>query len=333
VASALESRSGETMQPIDPASLDPRVRDLPVLVLDDVEGGVRMRFRAIPAGRFVMGSRGYSSSEEPQHTVVIPPIPGRTDDVAFWLAETPVTQRQFRVWAQSRDYEEWREKVGQSETHANHFTDQPDAPAESLNWFEANAYCNWLGSRPWSGDARAVLRGVSIGFGLPTEVEWEYACRAGTDTEFWSGDGDGALVDVGWFEETRVERTQEVGTLAANGFGLFDMHGNVEEWCWDVWDDLAYRSRSSVHTCDSRGRRRPAIHEDPPVVRVVRGGSFAIEPKRCRSAHRDGWLSSIRRPWFGFRVCVNAAVPAHSGDCPVAEAKAHGVEPTNASSR
>jgi formylglycine-generating enzyme required for sulfatase activity len=293
------------MRSVDPATLDPRVRDLPVLVLDDVEGGLRMRFRAIPAGRCVMGSRGYLSSEEPQHTVVIPPIPGREDGVAFWLAETPVTQRQFRVWTQSRSYSAWRKKAGQEKTHSNYFKDRQEAPAENLDWFAANGYCEWLGSRRWSREARAVLGDTSVQFGLPLETEWEYACRAGSDTEYWSGDGDAALAEVGWFGPDWESGTLTVGELPANGFGLFDMHGNVWEWCLDPWEEHPYRDRPPLHEHHPAAARESlAKGEGGPLFRVFRGGAFFGSAGGCRSAYRLRSTPVLRDGGLGFRVCL-----------------------------
>ncbi|MGE0144411.1 MAG: formylglycine-generating enzyme family protein [Planctomycetota bacterium] len=325
--------------PIDSAHLDPRVRDLPVLVLDDRPQGLRIRFRAIPAGSFVMGSRGFSSFEEPQHTVIIPPIPGRTDGVAFWLAETPVTQRQFRLWTKSRSYAAWRRQAWQDETHSNHFQDRDEAPAESVTWFEANGYCNWLSSRPWSSDSLALLADSPTHFGLPLEIEWEYACRAGSDTEYWSGDGEAALGDVGWFGREWESGTLLVGELPASGFGLFDMHGNVREWCFDPWEDEPYRDRLPIHEHHPAAIRQAIRQdEDSRRNRVTRGGAFDYSAWGCRSACRFWRGPGFRGGWMGFRVClfpgpgVQPASPAKARSERARAGKARG-EPDRAAAR
>ena len=251
-----------------------------------------------------MGSRGYGDWEEPQHTVEFTPIPGRSDGVAFWLQETPVTQRQFRVWVSSRDYAEWRHREQQSLQHENYFAERPDAPAESLNWFDAGGYCDWLGSRRWSRDSVPVLSDSLVRFGLPLEVEWEYACRAGSDTEFWSGDGEAALSEVGWYSGSADSRIHAVGELPANPFGLYDMHGNVAEWCADVWDGTAHRDRPPRSLHDFLVHRQVAGEAERKRRRVARGGGWVEPARRCRSAFRDWWGPDSRHLFLGFRVCL-----------------------------
>ncbi len=138
---------------------------------------VEMKFRKIEPGEFRMGSRGRFPDEEPVHLVKI--------TQPFWLGETPVTQEQFAVWTDA-------EGIG----HKNQFGGRPNHPAENLTWRDAITYCAWLGKVTWSQlpkDSRFAC--------LPTEAEWEYACRAKTETEFYSGDGEEALRAVGWFGE------------------------------------------------------------------------------------------------------------------------------------
>ena len=126
------------------------------------EHGLEMTFRLIPAGSFRMGSRGYDEREEPVHRVLI--------SEPFWLAETPVTQSQFALWTRSAKIE-----------HENHFKGHPDHPAEKLNWEEATVFCAWL-TREKSGE---FPEGFTLAR-LPTEAEWEYACRAGTSQSKFS---------------------------------------------------------------------------------------------------------------------------------------------------
>ena len=134
-------------------------------------------------------------------------------------------------------------------------------------------------------------------YGLPTEAQWEYACRAGTTTRWYSGDDDAGLVDVAWFSKNAGGMTHPVGQKGANAWGLYDTHGNVWEWCQD-WFDASYYSRSPSD--DPPG---PAEGSD----RVSRGGGWDGCAGRCRSAFRQGCSPGFRGDVQGFRVCM---VPA-----------------------
>ncbi len=238
-------------------------------------GGVEMSVQPIPAGEFRMGSRGYDDDEEPVHRVRI--------TKAYYLGTYPVTQEQFAVFRPE---------------HENRFADRPIHPAESMTWHDAVAFCEWLtescaDSMPH--DHMAVL---------PSEAQWEYACRARIETEYHSGDGESALAEVGWYDGNSEDSTQSVGLLWANAYGLYDMHGNVDEWCRDAWDADAYKRRVDG-VCD------PFTDSgDDDAVRVVRGGSWFREPRYCRAASRYWWRPSFRFRNLGFRVCLV------SGPCP-----------------
>jgi len=141
------------------------------------------------------------------------------------------------------------------------------------------------------------------GITLPSEAQWEYACRAETDTEYSSGNGPGALDKVGWYEANSGGRTRAVGGKAANDFGLHEMHGNVWEWCRDAWDELAYRRRERYD-----GVADPEVTEamvgKPDPDRVVRGGSWVDWAWFCRSALRIRRRPDNRGGSQGFRVCL-----------------------------
>jgi len=240
-------------------------------------GGVTMVFRRIPAGRFVMGTRGEFEYEEPPHEVEI------TRD--YWMAETPLTQRQFAVWTKAE-----AAKI----EHKNGFPDKPDHPAERMVWDQASAFCQWLTKRCRGGIPKGMVAR------LPTEAEWERACRAGTDSEYGSGDGVGALAEVGWFDKNSNSSTQPVRAKAANGFGLYDMHGNVWEWCADAFDGQAYAKRvngvQDPFTVPREGDKDPG--------RVMRGGSWFGSAGDCRSAYRFRGGRGGRGRNLGFRVCL-----------------------------
>jgi len=277
--------------------------------------GVSMAFCAIeperlsvPAPeRFRMGSRGSDAREEPAHWVVIRrPAAGVPP---FWLAETPVTQAQLAVWTDSSDYADWfarhREELELREVHSSSFPGKPEYPAEQVTWWEALAFCDWL-TRVHLGPEvsrgfEKLPEGWALRATLPAEAYWEYACRAGSDTEYHSGDGDGALRRVGWFHLNLDAGTRPVAQLEPNGFGLYDMHGNVWEWCLDPDAGDVYRGRldgadAFVPPTDTR--------KDRQAFRVLRGGSWYSGAPSCRSAFRLGDHPSSRYGNQGFRVCL-----------------------------
>ncbi len=240
-----------------------------------------MNFRLIPPGEFRMGARGEYRDEEPIHRVRI--------TRPFYLGTTPVTQEQFAVWTRSKRIK-----------HQNGFPSQPTHPAENMDWNQAVAFCDWLTK---SCLKQARLRGLPNDYvaGLPTEAQWEYACRAGTETEYHTGDGEAALAEAGWYDANSDGTTQPVGGRADNAFGLFDLHGNVWEWCRDAWDEFAYAKRVDG-VCD------PEVMEDDVggenLRRVVRGGSWLDSAWSCRASCRGWWGPGYRGGCQGFRVCL-----------------------------
>jgi hypothetical protein len=143
-------------------------------------------------------------------------------------------------------------------------------PVEQVSWDDAVAYCARLSSLPAEVAAGRVYR-------LPTEAEWEYACRAGTTTEYSFGDNEQDLGKYAWFETNSGGTTHAVGKKRPNGWGLYDMHGNVFEWCSDA--DGSYR--------------------------VYRGGSWILSARYCRSAYRNGNVPSHRLNYLGFRLALS----------------------------
>ena len=195
-------------------------------------------FRRIAAGTFRRGARGKFPAEEPIHRVVI------AED--FYLGEFPVTQAQFAAWTETEDYAAWfRENAEMiretspgkvAEPHANHFPDKPNHPAENVTWWEARGFAEWLNR------SRALPPGWRAD--LPSEAQWEHACRSGTETAYWSGDDDADLARVGWYGGNAGGETHPVGAFGpagANPWGLSDLHGNVWEWCLDYFDARRYR--------------------------------------------------------------------------------------------
>jgi formylglycine-generating enzyme required for sulfatase activity len=288
--------------------------------------GVAMSFKVIPPVSvqqaalanghplsFMMGSRDGKHRETPRHRVVIPQ--------PFCVGTFPVTQQQFSVWTRSSDYFRWFEAnrhriLYKPEKHSNYFRGNDLHPAENLSWYEARGFTEWLNSLkilPPEFESYTAR--------LPCEAEWEYACRAGTDTEYSIGDGEAALEKIGWFrQKSALGTTHPVGMKAPNAWGLFDLHGNVFEWCEDVFDPNAYAKREHPWVArpwaeDDAGG--DAVRDDGVPHHVVRGGAWSNAAGWCRSADRDWRHPGIRFGDPGFRVFLALPGPAgpedHSG--------------------
>src|SRR5262245_15513503 len=239
---------------------------------------VGMAFVLVPAGKFMMGSPesewGHRTSEGPVHEVVI--------GNPLYLGVHLVTQAVYLAVTGKNP----------SRFHVND-GGGPDHPVESVSWEEAVAFCRRLSERP---DERAAERS----YRLPTEAEWEYACRAGTTTAFGSGNSFNAsqgnfdaAYPYGEAEPTRpVGRTTPVTHYPASAWGLHDMHGNVWEWCAD-WYGEAYYSTMPLR--------------DPPGpaggrFRALRGGSWKNQATACRAAYRNAFDPHHRDSATGLRI-------------------------------
>jgi formylglycine-generating enzyme required for sulfatase activity len=296
----------------------------------DLAENVKLKLVLLPAGKFLMGSgpkelelvkresgkttvlgEQAQSDEDPQHEVTL--------SRPFYLGAFHVTRGQFAAFAAAGGYQTDAEregsalawdgvrwgKVGGASWKKPGFAQADDHPAVCLSHRDAAAFCQWLGRK--AGKAIA----------LPTEAQWEYACRAGTATAYQWGDApdDGK----GWanaadqtarkalFEKWSYFNwddgfacTSPVGKFKPNNFGLSDMHGNACQWCSD-WYDKGYYAKSPK--------------ADPPgpaggAHRVLRGGGWFTPPLGCRSAARDRMMPDYRYSYFGFRVmCPDVAKP------------------------
>jgi len=255
--------------------------------------GIAMGFEVIPpvpvqeaalaSGQplsFMMGSREDYGSDSARHRVVIPQ--------PFYLGTFPVTQRGFACFRPE---------------HENAFPGNPDHPAENLRWYEATDFVAWLNATAPLPHEMEDYRAR-----LPCEAEWEYACRAGTDTEYHSGDGEAALEEVGWYGGNSGNTTHPVGRKLANAWGLHDMHGNVWEWCGDVYDPRAYSKRGHLWLAEawSEADTSEDTERDDFVPHLgVRGGSWINYSDSCRAASRNGWLPGDRLWNLGFRVLLS----------------------------
>jgi formylglycine-generating enzyme required for sulfatase activity len=237
---------------------------------EDLRPGVELEMVRVPGTRFQMGSpEGEGEREEhPRHTV---------DVESFYMGRYEITQRQ------------WSAVMGTNPSaHVG-----PDLPVELVSWHEAMEFCERV-----SRQSGRVYR-------LPTEAEWEYACRSGSDTAYSFGDvitqrlvndaGHGAAAHAGSYREV----TTTVGLLGvANAFGLYDMHGNVFEWCLDPWHE-------SYEQAPEDGR--VWLHGDPSY-RVLRGGGWRWVDSYSRSAYRRRFPPANGANDLGFRVVSDGPV-------------------------
>ena len=230
--------------------------------------GVEFAFRWCPAGTFMMGSpsseKGHNADEK-RHQVTL--------SKGFWIMETEVTQKQWNVIM----------KKNRSCYKGD------DLPVENVSWNDCQEFCN-------------NCEQLDLPVQLPTEAQWEYACRAGSSTPYFWGDlldGVQANCDGHFGHELfgkkgkKIGTTTPVGSYSPNAWGLYDMHGNVSEWCADRFS--AYSGKSETDpTGPSTG-----------FVRVTRGGFFDSPPSFCRSASRKGINEKARSLYIGFRCALN----------------------------
>lgn len=218
-----------------------------------------MTFVTIPAGSFVMGSNDGDSNEKPVHKVTLS---------SFQMMTTEVTQAM------------WQEVKGSNPSEFQ----GSDHPVEQVSWNDVQEFIKRLNRRDPGKEYR-----------LPTEAEWEYACRAGTKTRFYWGDDphDMQIGKHAWYYGNSSGRTHPVGQKIPNAWGLYDMSGNVWEWCQDWYGADYYSSRSS-----STNPNGPSCG----IFRVLRGGSWNYTLLRCRSVDREGYGSYGRYNVGGFRV-------------------------------
>jgi formylglycine-generating enzyme required for sulfatase activity len=270
--------------PVEPI----RRTDPPASSREEITNSIGMRLRLIPAGRFFMGSTNAEDrpdDETPKHEVEI--------STPFYLGVYEVTQGQYeRVQGKNPSH---FSGSGDGSSAVRNLAGTGDLPVESVTWGEAVGFCRRLGAMPGEIAAGREYR-------LPTEAEWEYACRAGTRTAFHFGAAlsstranfNGRFPEGGAAEGPYLGRPAPVGSYAPNAFGLFDMHGNVDEWCQDRYGERYYAA----------GPARDPPGPDQGERRVTRGGSYASLGRCCRSAYRDNALPAARFPGTGFRVAM-----------------------------
>jgi formylglycine-generating enzyme required for sulfatase activity len=238
-------------------------------------GGIEMVW--CPPGEFLMGSpedEAGRSEDETQHRVTL--------TRGFWMAKTETTQGQ------------WESVAGDNPSE---FTGE-ERPVETVSWDDVQGWLEKMNERhPLAAGWR---------WELPTEAQWEYACRAGTETAFA---GRGVLDEMGWYGGNIRVKTDSVGGKKANAWSLHDMHGNLSEWCWDRYEDYPRGSAT-----DPTGPTTGSIH-------VHRGGCWFDRAALCRSALRSGRSPGYRSSRLGFRPALSSSGPVGPGEPPGTTAK------------
>ena len=282
-----------------------------------------LAFVFVPSGNFRMGTSNpvvppeFSACEIPQHDVRL--------STGFWMSKTEIPVAAFREFVADTNYQTTAESSGLGCNSLNRetgavqrlsettwrnpgFNQSDDHPVVCVDWNDAVAFCDWLTTRHGRR------------FRLPTEAEWEYACRSGTETVFSTGDQPASLKDFANVGDSSLHNavpatrgtapwndlhafTAPVGSFQPNAFGLHDMHGNVGEWCLDWFDATYYR-------------RSPSANPQGPTVqrqwRAVRGGSWYNTPYSCRSSGRHDGIETAASTTNGFRVVMEARTAATS---------------------
>ena len=234
--------------------------------LPEITNSIGIRMQRIPAGTFVRG-QGRTAHEV-------------TLSQSFYLGVTEVTNAQWQAVMGSVP-SEWKDA---------------DRPVEQVSWHDAVSFCEKLSAMPGERAAGRAYR-------LPTEAELEYSCRAGSTTAYSFGDDESRLDDFGWFDRNSNSQTHPVGQKRPNAWGLYDMHGNVYEWCGDWYGEYAGGSVTNPQG-PSQGS-----------FRVIWGGCWYSTARYCQSVGRHGFDPSSGYDILGFRLAMNpsGAKPPEAG--------------------
>jgi formylglycine-generating enzyme required for sulfatase activity len=246
----------------EPEIVTPKQPD-PILKFE-IGNGINLEMVYIPSGKFTMGSppeeKGYED-ERPQIKDV--------NISAFYMGKYQVTQAQ------------WQAVMG---NNPSHFKDNLQNPVEQVSWDDAQKFCKNLSQK------------TGREFRLPSEAEWEYTCRAGMTTAYSFGDNTSLLDEYAWYIDNSGSKTHPVGQKKPNAWGLYDMHGNVWEWCQDSYEK--YGGESDL----IRKSGKAITKENDNRSRLLRGGSWFNPAGNCRSAYRDDFNARDRIYILGFRV-------------------------------
>ncbi len=271
---------------------------------------IGMKFCLIPPGEFLMGS----PQEEIEEALKI------AVDNPYWLENIQSAAPQHRVILTQPIYvavnevtqAEYEKVMGSNPSHFGPLGAGKDAvsgietanhPVEMVSWNDAAEFLTKLSQhekfKPFDFEASVTETSLDgTGYRLPTEAEWEFACRAGTTTRFWSGESEEDLKRICWYFENSGNRTHPVGELKANPWGLSETHGSVFEWVQDTWDRTYYSRFQGVDA------RNPCAVFAESSFRVVRGGSWSGYLTNCRASFRDVQEPTLRDWGVGFRAAL-----------------------------
>lgn len=253
--------------------------------------GISFKMVAIQGGSFKMGSNDGDSFEQPVHQVNIP---------HFYMGETEVTYTQFKTFIEASSYvtdaekngyswvydEEWKKKEGidwRYNSSQELIGGNSQHPVVHISWNDAQAYCRWLSKK------------TGKRYRLPSESEWEYAARGGNKSRGYKYAGSNSIGDVAWYDDNSGGKIHSVAQKQSNELGLYDMSGNVWEWCKDKW-------HSNYTGAPTNGS---AWTSGSPSYPVLRGGSWVDYAKDCRSAFRFAGSPDSSYIYFGFRLALS----------------------------
>ena len=231
------------------------------ILTETLPGGIILEMIKIPAGSFLMGSAGwFNNDEKPQHQVNLQ---------EFYLGKYPVTQEQYQAIMGN---------------NPSVFKNHRKNPVEDVRWNDAQKFCQKLSKK------------TGKKYRLPSEAEWEYACRAETQTRYYFGDDEKQLGEYAWFDKNSGSKTHPIGQKKPNNWGLYDMHGNVWEWCDDGWHENYKNAPTDGSSWNDKHSQSP--------LRCLRGGSWLYFSRDCRSANRSRHDAVFRSPDDGFRLAL-----------------------------
>jgi formylglycine-generating enzyme required for sulfatase activity len=275
-----------TVAPAPPSSTPaPVPAPAPAKPLDkEISNSIGMKFALIPAGKFLMGSpkqeKDRSEHEGPQHEVEI--------SRPFYLGVYPVTKGQFAAFVKDTGYQTQNEKsklgppFGPWQHPFAAYEPTDDDPVICVSWNEATRFSQWLSKKEKKT------------YQLPTEAQWEYACRAGTTTAYSFGEDAKAIGEYGWCFDNSAGHTHPVGGKKPNPWGLYDMHGDIFQWCADYYDKDHY----------GKSPAKDPENTSKADKRVARGGCWHAVPGLCRAANRLPEKADLSTYDYGFRVAL-----------------------------